>query len=112
MQLHLLNHPIECMLRAAHDARLQPMATTPTRRTKRLGGLLEQLRTKADRNLADAAILLRINESSVSRYETGHVRPSWAALQALLGFYNAGERDRAYAASFWEDASERAIQVI
>jgi transcriptional regulator with XRE-family HTH domain len=88
------------------------MATTPTRRKKRLGALLEQLRAKVDRPLAAAGELLRINESSVSRYETGHVRPSWAAMQALLGFYDASEADRAEAAALWEDAGERSIRVI
>lgn len=88
------------------------MATTPTRRKKRLGALLEQLRSTVDRPLADASELLRINESSVSRYETGHVRPNWPTLQALLGFYGANEAERAEAAALWEDAGDRSIRVI
>ncbi|WP_010313528.1 helix-turn-helix domain-containing protein [Saccharopolyspora spinosa] len=44
----------------------------------------------------------------MSRYETGHSRPGWATLQALLALYNASDDERAEAAALWEDAGERA----
>ncbi|WP_237710870.1 helix-turn-helix domain-containing protein, partial [Saccharopolyspora spinosa] len=45
---------------------------------------------------------------AMSRYETGHSRPGWATLQALLALYNASDDERAEAAALWEDAGERA----
>ncbi|WP_190819568.1 helix-turn-helix domain-containing protein [Saccharopolyspora pogona] len=88
------------------------MPTTPTRRKKRLGQLLTRLRTEADQTLAHASDLLRVGESTVSRYETGHFRPGWATLQALLALYNASDDQRAEAAALWEDAGDRAVRLI
>lgn len=48
----------------------------------------------------------------MSRYETGHIRPGWPALQALLGLYDANSAQRSEAAQLWEDASEPATQVV
>ena len=87
------------------------MPTTPTRRKRRLGLLLENLRLDVDKPLADASDMLRVSESTVSRYETGHVRPSWAALQALLAFYGATDKQREEAANLWDDAGERAVRI-
>lgn len=88
------------------------MPTTPTRRKRRLGLFLEGLRRDAGHTLRDAADLLRVKEPTASRYETGQIRPSWAALQALLGFYEADEGQRAEAAVLWEDAGEPATRVV
>lgn len=88
------------------------MPSTPTRRKKRLGQLLARLRNEADKALADASKLLRVAEPTVSRYETGHIRPGWATLQALLSFYAASDDERAEAASLWEDAGERATRLV
>ncbi|WP_414636222.1 helix-turn-helix domain-containing protein [Actinophytocola sp.] len=88
------------------------MPTTPTRRKRRLGQLLERLRLDAGLNLRDAAELLRVREPTASRYETGQIRPGWPALQALLGLYGADEAKRAEAAVLWEDAGEPATRVV
>lgn len=88
------------------------MATTPTRRKRRLGQFIERLRSDTGRTLRDAAELLRVREPTVSRYETGQIRPSWAALQALLGLYGADDEQRAEAAALWEDSGEPATRVV
>lgn len=48
----------------------------------------------------------------MSRYETGHIRPGWPALQALLSLYGANIDQRAEAAQLWEDAGEPATRVV
>src|SRR5437870_5408584 len=88
------------------------MPTTPTRRKRRLGMLLERLRLDAGRTLRDGAELLRVKEPTVSRYETGQIRPGWPALQALLGFYGADDEHRTEAALLWEDAGEPTTRVV
>ncbi|MEV0056110.1 helix-turn-helix transcriptional regulator [Saccharopolyspora shandongensis] len=88
------------------------MPTTPTRRKKRLGQLLARLRNEADKTLAHASDMLRVGESTVSRYETGHFRPGWATMQALLALYNASDAQRTEAAALWEDAGDRAVRLI
>lgn len=88
------------------------MPTTPTRRKRRLGLFLEQLRFDADLHLRDGAELLRVKDPTMSRYETGHIRPGWPALQALLGLYEANADQRAEAAQLWEDAGEPATKVV
>ena len=88
------------------------MPTTPTRRKRRLGLFIEQLRSDAGLHLRDGAELLRVKEPTVSRYETGHIRPGWPALQALLGLYDADADQRAEAAQLWEDAGEPAARVV
>jgi transcriptional regulator with XRE-family HTH domain len=59
----------------------------------------------------DTADMLRLDESTVSRYETGHVRPPWASLQAMLGYYTASAEDRTKATELWEDAGQRAVRL-
>ncbi|MFD0492077.1 helix-turn-helix domain-containing protein [Saccharopolyspora erythraea] len=88
------------------------MPATPTRRKRRLGQLLLGLRDRAAKSLADSSELLRVAESTVSRYETGHVRPGWATMQALLAFYGAEDHERVEAAAMWEDAAEQATRVV
>lgn len=85
------------------------MPATPTRRKRRLGQLLEGLRLDAGRSLVDVAELLRMSDATVSRYETGQIRPGWPAVQAMLGYYGATDEARAEAAVLWEDAGERPV---
>ena len=88
------------------------MPATPTRRKRRLGQLLERLRLDAGRSLVDIAELLRISDSTVSRYETGKIRPGWPAIQAMLGYYGVGDEVRAEAAVLWEDAGEKLLTAV
>lgn len=73
---------------------------------------MERLRLDAGLNLRDGAELLRVKEPTMSRYETGQIRPGWAALQALLGLYGADPEQRAEAGPLWEDAGEPATRVV
>lgn len=87
------------------------MASTPTNRKSRLGRLLSELRDRAGRSAEEAARLLRVTAATISRYESGHVRPGYPALQALLAYYSADEETKVHAESLWEDAGERATRV-
>lgn len=88
------------------------MPATQTRRKRRLGLFMEQLRGDAGLTMTDGAELLRVKQSTMSRYETGEIRPGWASMQALLGLYGATPGQRAEAAQLWEDASEPATRVV
>jgi transcriptional regulator with XRE-family HTH domain len=87
------------------------MAGTPTPRRKRLGSHLRQVRERSDTQIEEIAKLLRIDESTVSRYETGYLRPLWPSLQAMLGMYDASDEDREKATELWEDSAQRAVRL-
>lgn len=57
------------------------------------------------------AELLRVDAATVSRYETGYLRPSWPAVQAMLQMYGGTDEDRARALELWEDAGQRATRL-
>lgn len=61
--------------------------------------------------MSDAAEVLRVSQSNVSRFETGYLRPGWAAMQALLDAYRAADPDRALAKELWERAEEPAARL-
>jgi transcriptional regulator with XRE-family HTH domain len=87
------------------------MPGTPTPRRKRLGSHLREVRERAAGTTEEISELLRIDPSTVSRYETGHVRPPWPSMQAMLGHYQATAEDRSKATELWEDAGQRAIRL-
>jgi transcriptional regulator with XRE-family HTH domain len=82
------------------------MVATPSRRKRKLGLHLRDIRDKSGMGMSDAAELLRVSQSNVSRFETGYLRPGWAAMQALLDAYRAADPDRALAKKLWEQAEE------
>ena len=57
-------------------------------------------------DMSDAAAVLRVSQSTVSRFETGYLRPGWAVMLTLLDAYQAGDVDRATAKALWEQAEE------
>ncbi|MFD9895644.1 helix-turn-helix domain-containing protein [Amycolatopsis sp. NPDC059027] len=79
---------------------------SPTRAKKRLGHFLLELRTTAGHALAAPADELKASESTVSRYESGHVLPVWSTVLALLGFYGASDAARELAVKLWEQARD------
>jgi transcriptional regulator with XRE-family HTH domain len=82
------------------------MAAIPSRRKRKLGMHLRDVRDKAGVEMSDAAGVLRVSQSTVSRFETGYLRPGWAVLQTLLSAYQASDGDRAAAVTLWEKAEE------
>lgn len=87
------------------------MPGTPTPRRKRLGGHLREVREKSDTPIEEIAELLRVDDSTISRYETGYVRPPWPSMQAMLSHYQASADDRSKATELWEDAGQRAVRL-
>jgi transcriptional regulator with XRE-family HTH domain len=87
------------------------MPTTPTPRRKRLGTHLRTIRERSASSIEEVAALLKLDESSVSRYETGHIRPPWSSLQVMLLHYKATDSEGAKATELWEDAGQRAVRL-
>ncbi|MEO6085362.1 MAG: helix-turn-helix transcriptional regulator [Umezawaea sp.] len=87
------------------------MAVTPTPRKKRLGQHLKVARERSTTLAETVAELLRVDAATVSRYETGYLRPSWPAVQAMLQMYGGTDEDRARALELWEDAGQRATRL-
>lgn len=59
----------------------------------------------------DVAEVLRVDAGTISRYETGYLRPSWPAVLAMLQMCNGTDQDRARALELWEDAGQRAVRL-
>lgn len=78
----------------------------PTRAKRRLGAYLLQLRTDADVSALDAAAELKTSDSTVNRYESGHVLPVWATVVTLLSLYRAADDSSVRAAELWEEAKD------
>jgi hypothetical protein len=55
--------------------------------------------------------LLRVDTATISRYETGYLRPSWPAVQAILGMCHGTDEDRTRALELWDDAGQRAVRL-
>lgn len=87
------------------------MSVTPTPRKKRLGQHLRAIRERSLKPTDDVADLLRVDLATISRYETGYLRPSWPAVQAMLQMFGGTDEDRARALELWEDAGHRAIRL-
>jgi transcriptional regulator with XRE-family HTH domain len=80
----------------------------PTRAKKRLGDFLFLLRDRGKdgekitlRHVADE---LRIEDSSVSRYESAQMLASWTTVEALLRIYDTTDDDWELASQLWEQA--------
>jgi transcriptional regulator with XRE-family HTH domain len=87
------------------------MASQPNRFKKRLGSYLRQLRHASGKTGGEVAQVLEASESSVSLYESGHVRPSWPATQLMLDLYEASEAQRTETKVLWQDAATRSLHV-
>ncbi|GAA2993393.1 helix-turn-helix domain-containing protein [Actinokineospora diospyrosa] len=81
------------------------MAATPTRRKKRLGRFLRDLREAAGLRAVDAARKLKTEESTISRYENGIYKPAWAAVSVLLTLYGADSEAEDKAGVLYDAAS-------
>jgi transcriptional regulator with XRE-family HTH domain len=84
-----------------------PVMAAPTRAKRRLGEFLTTLRTAAGKSAVDAAGELKTSDSTVNRYESGHVLPVWSSTVNLLRLYNASDEDIVKAAGLWEEAKDQ-----
>lgn len=82
------------------------MASTQTRRKRKLGGFVRGLRERAGRTTEDAAKLLRRKQPEVSKFENGYIMVTFAELVALLAYYQASEDDREKATQYFDDAKQ------
>jgi transcriptional regulator with XRE-family HTH domain len=89
---------------------LRPMAA-PTRAKRRLGAFLLDLRTTAGMTTVGVALHLKTSDSTVSRYESGHVLPVWSTVLNLINLYSGSADDIARATRLWEDAKDEAPPV-
>ncbi|MFD9739738.1 helix-turn-helix domain-containing protein [Umezawaea sp. NPDC059074] len=87
------------------------MSVTPTPRKKRLGQHLRAIRERSLKTTDAVADLLRVDLATISRYETGYLRPSWPAVLAMLQMCDGTPEDRARALELWEDAGHRAVRL-
>ncbi|WP_447003227.1 helix-turn-helix domain-containing protein [Saccharothrix isguenensis] len=87
------------------------MPSTQTRRKRRLGECLAELRKASSQDPVSVARILRKSPATVSKIENGHVRPDFPTLSVLLALYNADEEQRQAAESLWEDAVEESTLV-
>ncbi|PPK64764.1 helix-turn-helix transcriptional regulator [Actinokineospora auranticolor] len=84
------------------------MPSVQTRRKRKLGRYLADLRDHAGLKPEAVAKLLRKSPSTVSRIENGHSRCDFSALTAMLGLYQATADQRQHAEELWEEAGQEA----
>ncbi|GAA2842801.1 helix-turn-helix domain-containing protein [Crossiella cryophila] len=82
------------------------MASTPTRRKRRLGQFLYELRKRAGKNEQDFTSLTRKSQATLSRIESGRTLPGWTMLGAMLTFYGATAEERREGESLWIEAQQ------
>lgn len=79
---------------------------TPTRAKIRLGRFLADLRNRVGISRASAAQEIKTNDSTVGRYEAGHVLPVWGTVLTLLRLYEASAKERKVASDLWDNAND------
>ncbi len=87
------------------------MPSTQTRRKRRLGHRLAQLRQAAGLEPTVVAGRLRKSAGTLSKIENGHIRPDWPTLTLLLALYRVTDEDQHLTESLWEDAAEERTQI-
>lgn len=87
------------------------MPSVQTRRKRKLGRYLADLREQAGFKPEAVAQLLRKTTSTVSRIENGHSLCDFGALTAMLGFYQANASQRKHAEDLWEEARQDAASL-
>jgi hypothetical protein len=87
------------------------MPSVQTRRKRKLGRYLAELREAAGLKPDAVAHLLRKTPSTVSRIENGHSLCDFVSLTAMLGFYRANAAQRKHAEDLWEEARQDATSL-
>lgn len=89
------------------------MAVGPTRRKRKLGAFMRQLRTQYDPNLKPETVaeLAECARPSVVRMETGVSLPRKHLFRVILGIYEPSEADRTRAMKLWAHADADAAVI-
>lgn len=82
------------------------MPAMRTRRKRRVGQKLTDLRKGAGRSVEDAARLLERNESNFYKAENGYLLFAHAEMVALLMYYEVPENDHEEVLALWRDAKQ------
>lgn len=88
------------------------MVATQTRRKRRVGKYLRELRERSGRKTEEAADLLGVKRPTITRMESGETLCRRTELGALCAFYGATDAERAEALSRWEDAKQDTTRVV
>jgi transcriptional regulator with XRE-family HTH domain len=87
------------------------MPSVKTRRKRKLGKFLLDLREVSRLEQPEVARRLRKSSATVSKIENGHVSPDFPTLTALLLIYGATDDQRQKAEDLWEDARQDSVRV-
>ncbi|MCP3803539.1 helix-turn-helix domain-containing protein [Allokutzneria sp. A3M-2-11 16] len=87
------------------------MPGTRTRRKRKLGAFLKELRERAGIGAEEVAARLRKSQPTISKIENGHVLCGFAELGAMLALYAACEEQRREAEALWDDAKQDATRI-
>jgi transcriptional regulator with XRE-family HTH domain len=87
------------------------MASTQTRRKRKVGQFLARLRERAGRTTDEVGALLRRNGSQISKIENGYNLCAFAELTTLLATYGATLEEQAEAQSLWDDAKQDSTRI-
>ena len=82
----------------------------PTKRKRRLGQLLRELRESRKVTVGAVMERLHCSDATVSRFETGKVGIKHSDLEILLAFLGVDDDTRRLALEMWEDARETGKQ--
>ncbi|HEX3785035.1 MAG TPA: helix-turn-helix transcriptional regulator [Pseudonocardiaceae bacterium] len=88
------------------------MAATQTRRKRRLGRYMRELRDRSGRKPEDAKESMGISKWSIWRWEKGDSLPRLAELQVLTSWYGATDAEKQEALTRWHDAKQDTTRVI
>ncbi len=88
------------------------MPAAQTRRKRRVGQYLRQLRERAGRTTEEAARLLHVKQPTITRMENGQSLCRRTELTALVAYYGGSDAERAEAEGLWEDAKQDTARVV
>lgn len=83
---------------------LPAMPELVTQGSRRLGDHLRKLRTARGKSIAEVAEHLDQDKGTVSRYESGRLKPKWAVVVMLVNHYEASDQERQRASDLYEAA--------
>lgn len=92
-------------------SKVRGMTAAPTRRKRKLGLYLRELRAAAERSPEDAAAELGRARPTITRAENGQTLLGRSDVRILIGYYGATDEQRATALALWEQASQDTTRV-
>lgn len=87
------------------------MATTRTRRKRRVGAYLRALRDAVDKSAEDAAAFLGVTRQTISRFEAGETLCRRRELSALVAYYGGSDEQIAKAVALWDYAKQETVRL-